>query len=149
MKRVINKENRIGENIMTVIQNTDFWIGITTIVFLTVFGLIVYRNYRPKSNTAATKEATKSAVLEITKKASLSVKPTIIITKSPIKEIVKIKKLADTTGYYIVKSGDSFSLISKKECGSEAFFQSIKEENNYSEGESLQPGDLIIVNCGN
>jgi uncharacterized protein YtpQ (UPF0354 family) len=152
--KIDGQEEMLNEKIMTLIKKTDFWIGLTTFIFLAIFAVAAYKTYSKKvekiitsKNIIATPVVTETAKENTSTVEAKKVMPTTVPVKTTDQKIAKIKKLADTSGFYQVKTGDSFSLISKKVCGSESFFESIQKENGFDNETSLQPGDMISVSC--
>jgi len=80
--------------------------------------------------------------------AKQEVTPTIMVTPTPAKKsIQQIKKFADTGAITVTaQEGDSFWKIADRVCGTGVLSESIQEQNKYT-NQSLQMGDVLMVNC--
>ena len=120
------------KKIKELVKKPELYLGIVTLIVIGIFA--VKTVYKPVTSTHNPTKA-------VTTKQ-------VITPKVEVKKTIKqVTKFADTgIQSILVKEGDSFWKIAKKECGNGNRAESIKQENGYGE-ESLQPGDKIAVSC--
>lgn len=154
MARKKIRKIKIENDIQSMLKKPEVWVGLVTVILIAVVG-----GNSVKGKIKKILNQRRSIIIspvplavKVTPKLSLTVTPTVIMVKETTPTPVKkeeakktITKFADTDGYYQVKEGDSYALISQKVCGSQRWFEQIAYENGY---QPLYANDLIAVNCG-
>jgi len=131
-----------------LIKKPELYLGIATLIVVGIF--MVKAIYKP-----VIKSVTKITFPSVTPMPSPTITPTKaaeakqVTTQKPTvkKSIQQIKKFADTgTVEIVVKEGDNFWKVAEQVCGNGIFADSIQEKNGYR-GQSLQPGDILMISC--
>lgn len=110
----------------------EVWLGVGIIIMILVFGLFMLtQRYSRRMNQSNTPS------------------PTSIPSNTPTSSDTTITPTtADLQSHQeVVQPNDNFWKISKRVCGTGAYYLSIQQANGYGNNRSLHEGDTVTVRC--
>lgn len=137
VKEAQSNQTRVSE----LLGKSEVWVGLVVIV---VAALVIGNTVR---NTLQRQNSTPTPIAEVTPSPALEDQQgEQEVQTQPAQP--KVAFLANTTGEYkvVVKGDDSLWKISERVCGTGEYYLAIQERNGYT-NRSLQPGDIILVEC--